>query len=175
MYIARRNSPAIVLAGSILYILTYVNNISLTTQTFEIYLVIFLFGMSLFMYSTKDFLLAAVVAMVAIIFTSISNPIAIKFIFHMDIYTKQAVNVATILCGFVFSIAIFMRYRPIKCIAPWSIPTHFLLLGIFQRDQFGTDFLPYTYDNPVQWIPTAIFAIALGSIQLIGPKKASCA
>ena len=171
IYIVLRNLPAIVLAGSVIFIAMQANRLNLLTQTFEIYLVLFTFGLSLYLYSVTGFLLGAVSAVVAIILSSIMNSIAFSLVWRMDIYIMQAVNVGTILSGFLLSMTVFRRYKPITHFSLWAVPTHFLLLGLFQRDQFGMDFFPYTYNNPIQWVPTAILAASLGLLQLTGAKN----
>jgi hypothetical protein len=170
--IAWRNRSALIMAGGLIYVATYANAPSAIAQSFEMYLIVFFLGMSLFLHSTEDFFLGFASALASIILTDVMNLLPLSFERHVDNQVLMYINVVTVSLGFLFSTFVFKIGRPVTGFALWAILVHFLLLGIFQRDQFGTDFFPYTFNNPIQWMPAAIFVGVLGLMRLTGLKHA---
>jgi len=133
-----------------------------TLRTPEAFLLIFCFGLSIYMSNIHEFSLGLASALSGIVLSAMINSLLWYFISYSSLFGKEVINTITILSGFVFAISIFSRYVSAKGFLLWCVLTHFLLLGIFQRDQLGPDFFPYTMENPIQWAVIFIFASLLG-------------
>jgi uncharacterized membrane protein YfcA len=161
-----RALPGFLLAWSVLYALAKMESLEEATRTPEAYLLIFCFGLSFFVSEMYEFLLGAASALSGITLSAVINSFAVRFIVYSSLFIKEIVNTITISICLAFAVAIFWRYVSSKDYLLWCVLAHFLLMGIFQRDQFGADFFPYTAENPIQWAVIFIFASSLALRQL---------
>jgi hypothetical protein len=170
-----RNLPTILAASSILYALLQAENISAALGTTEAYVLISCFGMSCFVLETYGFILAFVASFTGLALTAIINSVIELFVLHFDIIAKEIINSLTVLVGFLFATQIFFRHNARKHYWLWCVITHFILLGVLQRDQLGSNFFPYVPENPIQWVVILSFVLLSGvrriSLWLLIPRR----
>ena len=145
----------LMLATSILYVRFHINNLIFASQTAEAYLIIFCLGISFYLSSTFEFWLGAVSALFGLVVTCSANNIVQHLGDHLETPFKKDINLITVFAGLTLAVLITKRYTSSSAFIVWSIVIQFLLLCIFQRDQFGADFSPYSYE--IQWMPGFIF------------------
>jgi hypothetical protein len=161
-----RNKYLIILVlPSIFHASLRIQDLSVTSNAAEFYILISCFGISLFMLQTYEFGVAFVASLTGLILAAIANSLIVKLNVMPSVESEKIINSITICGGFTLSICAFYRNLYEKKLM-WCVILHFILVGLLQKDQLGLEFNPYTFDNPIQWVVLLIFPLFWGMLHL---------
>ena len=147
------------IAASAAYVILSLKDFGAASRTMEASLLLALCGAALLFTRGFYFMTGVGSALAALIVAAALNEGALSYFgSSLTVAEKTAINLITVFSGILISLRCFCIAVALPCFLGWAAAAHFLLLAILQKDQLGTGFDPYEFQNPIQWLPSGVFA-----------------